>query len=166
MTNCAGCSIILSSASGTRRRLSTDSSQHVKSVLTEVLDRIAPHNESVTVSMLEKYFVCVPCFRSLERISKLRKDLEKAFQGACDKAELALPFIVTDPSNTVAASDESLPHDELQQPQQQQQQETDEEPGPPAKRARFVAPVSGEETSPAVSVSMLQMPHFWYDRRG
>ena len=99
---------------------------------------------------LEDCFVCIPCFRGLEKISKVRKDLEIAFQGACDRAKLSLPLITGTVSNT-AAADELVPPDPQVQPDD-----------PPAKRARFNVPVisrEDQETSPAVAVRFVGSSH-------
>lgn len=114
MDNCVGCSGVLTK--GTRRRLSTPASLHVRSILLEVLHAIIPINRRLDVGNLE-CFVCVPCFRSLEKILKLRKDLDKAFQGAYDKAKHSLPYLPLVAIPSIEGDKESQLPQQMQQPQ-------------------------------------------------
>ncbi len=75
-------------------------------------------------------------YPSLERILKLRKDLDKAFQSACDKAKHSLPHI---PSYVEGDEGSQNLMPQLQPP--------------PAKHHCDTSIC--EETSPAVSVSII-----------
>ena len=72
---CRGCSFSIHNIAN-RRKLGSRSTKHVISVLTEMVDRRYP-GFRVTGTLLEadESYVCVPCFRRLEGVIKLRHQL-------------------------------------------------------------------------------------------
>ena len=90
MSNCVGCSTAI--CSGSRRRLATPSSQHINTVLLEVMNSIVPADKQLDIGILLNSFICLPCFRWMEKIVKLRRDSQQAFHTACIKARHALPY--------------------------------------------------------------------------
>lgn len=125
-------------ASRIKRKL-TGAVASVVAILVEVFEEVLPVGCKVDPSKLQKSYVCRPCFRSMERILKLREDGASAFRDACNKARGSIHSI-------------PLAHHDAADP------ESDEEDSlhpPPAKRQCLSIPVmdsSTSEKSPAVSV--------------
>ncbi len=70
--------------------LMTPSSQHIDGIVAEVLEEVIPVGRRSNTGLLKKCYICRPCFRSMERIIKLRNDSLRSFQELCNNARSAV----------------------------------------------------------------------------
>ena len=131
--NCITCSVDITT-SRTRRLLMTPSSKHIDGVVAEVLEKVIPVGRRINTGLLRNCYICRLCFRSMEKIMKLRDDAIKSFQELCDNAKSAVRFL------PLVESDLEV----IDQP-------------PPAKRQRLLTSdlscTTSTESSPTVAVS-------------
>lgn len=83
MENCCICASAIADAKN-RRNLKSDASSHTLPVLVETLKSIFSETGLNVEERLDGHLCCCrSCFRKLEKIVKLRRDLDESLQEIC-----------------------------------------------------------------------------------
>ena len=152
---CVGCAEDIT-ASRIKRKL-TGGVANVVGIIVEIFEEVLPVGSTLDTCKLLNSYVCRPCFRSMERILKLREEGASAFRDACNKARGSIhciPLVHQDAADPGSDEEDSL-HPPPAKRQRLRSDEEDSLHPPSAKCQCLFIPVidsSISEKSPAVSV--------------
>ena len=134
---CVGCAEDIT-ASRIKRKL-TGGVANVVGIIVEIFEEVLPVGSTLDTCKLLNSYVCRPCFRSMERILKLREEGASAFRDACNKARGSIhciPLLHQDAADPGSDEEDSL-HPPPAKRQRLRSDEEDSLHPPPAKRQRL-----------------------------
>ena len=92
--HCMSCGQDISTQSKDRRKLSSPTSQEVCRVLMDVVMEVHVL-DVMEYRRIANGYVCKRCFRSLEKLVRMRAELKECTGNACASVKEALPYIVS-----------------------------------------------------------------------
>ena len=94
--HCMSCGLDITAGTKERRKLSSPASQGVCRVLEDIISRVHVL-EPAQCRVVNSGYVCKKCYRNLERLGRMRGEVEDTIMRACDTVRKAIPYITDIP---------------------------------------------------------------------